>query len=95
MTKIARDFLSILATSVPVERIFSKASLVARKHRNRLNKSQLEGYYALIRGLLKYNTFLLKLISSDILVFLIEFLIDLNNFLLARYYLFIFHIYYL
>lgn len=34
---MAKDFLSITATSVPAERLFSKAGLIIRKHRNRLN----------------------------------------------------------
>lgn len=37
LASMARDFLAIQATSVSVERFFSKASLVIRKHRNRLN----------------------------------------------------------
>lgn len=37
IARMARDILSISATSVPAERLFSKAGLVIRKHRNRLN----------------------------------------------------------
>jgi len=37
LSLMAKDFLSITATSVPAERLFSKAGLIIRKHRNRLN----------------------------------------------------------
>ena len=39
--EIARDFLSISATYVPGERLFSKASLVVGKHRSRLNNESV------------------------------------------------------
>lgn len=37
LAKMTRDFLGIPATSVPTKRLFSKAGLIIRKHRNRLN----------------------------------------------------------
>lgn len=42
LSKMARDIFGITATSVPAERLFSKASLVIRKHRNRLNATSAE-----------------------------------------------------
>lgn len=45
--KMARAFFSTPATSVPSERLFSKASLVARKHRNRLNDDSLRSILCL------------------------------------------------
>lgn len=37
LSRMARDYLCIQATSVPAERMFSKAGLIIRKHRNRLD----------------------------------------------------------
>lgn len=39
---MARDFLSIQATSVAAERLFSRGSLTIRKHRNRLNNDSIK-----------------------------------------------------
>lgn len=41
LAKMAWEFLSISATSVTVERLFSKASFVSRKHWNRLNNESV------------------------------------------------------
>ena len=38
LSRMARDLLSIQATSVSLERIFSRSSLIIRKHRNKLSK---------------------------------------------------------
>ena len=38
LSRMARDFLSIQATSVPVERLFARSSLIIRIHRNGLKK---------------------------------------------------------
>ncbi|XP_051170094.1 uncharacterized protein LOC127287303 [Leptopilina boulardi] len=37
LSRMARDLFSIQATSAPAERLFSKAGLIIRKQRNRLN----------------------------------------------------------
>lgn len=37
LSRMAKDFLATMATSVPAERVNSKASLIIRKHRNKLN----------------------------------------------------------
>ena len=39
LSKMAKDIFGITATSIPTEKLFSKASLVIRKHRNRLNET--------------------------------------------------------
>jgi len=39
LSTMAKDIFGITATSIPAERLFSKASLVIRKHRNRLNET--------------------------------------------------------
>lgn len=57
---MARDYFSIQATSVSVERFFSKASLVIRKHRNRLNNESA-------RSLLCLNSWLTCSLSSKII----------------------------
>lgn len=41
----AKDILEITATPVPAERLFSKASLVIKKHRNRLNAQSAIGLF--------------------------------------------------
>jgi len=37
LSRMAKDFLATMATSVPAERLNSKASLIIRKHKNKLN----------------------------------------------------------
>lgn len=51
LTKMARDFLSTAATSVPSERLFSQVGLVLRKHRNRLNEDSAKSILCLISWL--------------------------------------------
>lgn len=60
LASMAKDFLCIQATSVSVERFFSKASLVLRKHRNRLNNESA-------RSLLCMNSWLSCSLSQRIL----------------------------
>lgn len=42
LAKMARDLLAICASSASSERLFSKASLIVRKHRNRLSNQHAE-----------------------------------------------------
>ncbi|XP_043474024.1 uncharacterized protein LOC122506095 [Leptopilina heterotoma] len=41
LARMSRDFLCTSATSVPSERLFSRSSLVIRKHRNRLSNNSI------------------------------------------------------
>lgn len=59
LSSMAKDFLCIQATSVPVERFFSRASLVLRKHRNRLNNESA-------RSLLCLNSWITCTLSDEI-----------------------------
>lgn len=59
LASMAKDFLCIQATSVWVERFFSKASLVLRKHRNRLNNESA-------RSLLCLNSWVTCRLSNEI-----------------------------
>lgn len=47
LSKMAQDLFSIMATSVPSERTFSRASLILRKHRNRLNHTSMRSLVCL------------------------------------------------
>ncbi|EFN72803.1 hypothetical protein EAG_00088, partial [Camponotus floridanus] len=47
LSRMARDFLCITATSVPSERLFSRAALFIRKHRNRMNDDSIRSQLSL------------------------------------------------
>lgn len=47
LSRMTRDFFCTPATSVPAERLFSKAALVIRKHRNRLNSESVRSLICL------------------------------------------------
>ena len=49
LVRMARDYLSVSATSVTAERLFSRSSLTIKKHRNRLSDES-------IRFLIKPNS---------------------------------------
>lgn len=47
LSKMTRDVLATSATSVPSERVFSRAALIIRKHRNRLNADSIRSLVCL------------------------------------------------
>lgn len=55
IAKMAKDFFSIMSSSVSSEGTFSKASLILRKHRNRLNASSMRNLVCL-NSWIKLNT---------------------------------------